>query len=137
MRRVSIVRPRGHAGIMLAGVFYELARQTFSAALFADRVEAARWLGHEDALAACAELDALVDGVRAAPRELRQLQEHLRSHLARPTLERAARALGISARSLQRALRAAGTSFRRQVEHARVRVAEGLLSDGQLKLEAV
>src|SRR5260221_7573060 len=67
MRRVSIVRPPGHAGIMLAGVFYELVRGTFRAALFADRVEAARWLGHEDALAACAELNTLVDGIRATP----------------------------------------------------------------------
>jgi AraC-like DNA-binding protein len=137
MRRVAIVRPEGHAGIVLAGVFYELVTGVFEAALFADRREAAQWLGHPEALAASQELDGIIESLRNLSPEIRRLQTHLAAQLARPNIEEAAAELGISSRSLQRLLGAVGTSFRRQVEHARVRAAEALLLDGQTKLEAI
>jgi AraC-like DNA-binding protein len=49
----------------------------------------------------------------------------------------AARALGRSTRSLQRELRAAGTSFRAELARARADVAAELLADSELKLETV
>jgi AraC-like DNA-binding protein len=137
MRRVAIVRPPGHAGIVLAGVFYELVRGTFEAALFADRAEASRWLAHPDAPAAIVELDRLMDEIRQRPPQLRQLLHYLEKALRRPTLVNAAREMGVSPRSLQRLLSSAGTNFRRQVAHARIRAAEALLLDGSVKLEAV
>jgi AraC-like DNA-binding protein len=137
MRRVAIVRPPGHAGIMLAGIFHELVRASFPAALFADRAEAAVWLGHRAARVACRELDRLLDSLLGAPPEVRRLQEYLEANLRRPSLPRAAQALGVSPRSLQRALRQANTSFRKQLAHARLRSAERLLLDGDGKLESV
>lgn len=137
MRKVAIVRPAGHPGMVLAGVFYELVQSSFVAALFADAAEAGAWLDHDGAASAIAELDDCVDAVRGTPPELRRLQALLRAEPRSPSLERTAAQLYVSPRSLQRRLRQAGTSFRRQVEHARLRLAERLLCDHDLKLEAV
>src|SRR5262249_9443589 len=106
-------------------------------ALFADRAEAAEWLGNRDAVRVSEELDTLVDTIRGTPPELRRVQEHLQTNLANPTLDGVAGELRLSRRSPQRLLQEAGTSFRRQVEHARVRAAERLLCDSDLKLEVV
>src|SRR5262249_10939819 len=48
-----------------------------------------------------------------------------------------AKALGVSQRTLQRALRARGTSFRAEARLARVRVACRLLLETSLKIEAI
>jgi len=137
MHRVAIVRPSGHAGFVMAGVFYELVRSSFTAALFADAAEAASWLDNKGAAKASAELDRLVDGLRGTPPELLRLQELLQSDLRRPSLERAAAGLGIPSRTLQRLLKENGTGFRSQLGHARVRLAERLLCDHDVKLEAI
>ncbi len=137
MQRVAIVRPSGMFGATLAGVFHDVIRASFTAALFADRAEAAEWLAHPRAERACLQLDQLVDELRGTPMEVRRLREYLRARFLSPDLHLAAQALGLSVRSLQRALREAGTSFRAQVEHTRMRAAEHLLLDGDTKLEAV
>jgi AraC-like DNA-binding protein len=137
MRRVAIVRPPGHAGIVLAGVFYELVQSNFVAALFADGAEAAAWLGNRGAVAASEELDRLVDAIRGDPPELRRLNAWLQAHPGGQSLQTTAAHLRLSPRSLQRMLRKSGTSFRRQIEHARVRLAERLLVEQDLKLEVV
>jgi AraC-like DNA-binding protein len=137
MRRVAIVRPPGHAGIVLAGVFYELVTGVFEAALFADREEAARWLDHPQSPDANRELDEIVGALRGTSPQLRRLQAWLMAKMGRPSIQEAATELGISSRSLQRLLAAANTSFRRELEHARLRAAEALLIDSQSKLEAV
>jgi AraC-like DNA-binding protein len=137
MRRIAIVRPGGMFGATLAGVFYDVIRASFAAAMFADRGEAAHWLDHAGAAVVCPELDALVDDVRATPQVVRRLRAYLQTRLGAPDLFAAARDLGVSTRSLQRALRDAGTSFRAQVEHARMRAAERLLVDTDEKIETV
>jgi AraC-like DNA-binding protein len=137
MRRVAIVRPLGMVGATLAGVFYEIVREQFHAALFGGRAEAARWLAHPRADEACAELDRLVSEIRELPVELARVQRYLETRLHRPELRAAARDLGLSTRSLQRGLQRANTSFREQVERARMRAAERLLLDGSEKIETV
>jgi AraC-like DNA-binding protein len=137
MRRVAIARPPGHAGIVLAGVFYELVRGSFTAGLFADRQEALAWLGHDQLGKARAELDELVGSLRGKHPALPRLRQLLRRDYATATVADSARSLGMSPRALQRTLTEAHTSFRRQVEHARLRAAESLLTEEALKLEAV
>ena len=136
VRRVSIVRPEGIVGATLAGVFHEVVGTVFPAALFSDRAEALRWLGRVDASERGAINDVL-DGVRHLAPPLRQLRGYLAGHLDEASVELAARALGVSQRSLQRRLLELGTSFRDEVVRTRVSAAEALLIDSDAKLEAV
>ena len=136
VRRVSIVRPEGLDCATLAGVFHELVGTVFPAALFTERAEALRWLGRVDATARCA-IDDMLDGVRNLAPPLRQLRGYLAHHLEQSSVDAAARALGVSQRSLQRRLLELGTSFRDELARARVSAAEALLIDSDAKLETV
>jgi AraC-like DNA-binding protein len=68
---------------------------------------------------------------------LRSLRGHLAANLSQITVRAAARALGTSPRTLQRGLSELGTSFRAEVERARVRAAEALLAETNAKLEVI
>lgn len=68
---------------------------------------------------------------------LDELHEVLDEHRASPDLARIARTLGLSVRSLQRRLREHGTSFVREVERARVRHAQKLMTAGALPLSRI
>ena len=93
--------------------------------LAADLREAA---GHEIA----ERVDALVAAHRGA-----DLVTALRSRLPAETLPDAARSIGVAPRTLQRALRGAGTSFRTLVEERRIAEACRLLDETDLKVEAI
>jgi AraC-like DNA-binding protein len=135
VRRLAIVRPRGMAGATLAGLFHELVRPHVTAELFDDRAPALEWLGGDEA--ARAEVSAVMAAWSGAPPLLRALREYLRSKLRAATIEGAAQALARSPRSLQRALREHDTSFRAELDGARVRAAERLLAESDLKIETV
>jgi AraC-like DNA-binding protein len=79
-----------------------------------------------DALAARGEGD-LVPRLRAL----------LVRDLAAASVPTAARALGVSPRSLQRHLAAAGTSFRRELRRARIEAARELLAGTRATVESV
>lgn len=102
--------------------------------IFGDPSEALAWAGIDahDAravggLAAGTNDDALLDEVR----------ERLADTVRAPAIERIAGGLGMSARSLQRRLAAAGTSFRAEVTRAKHRRAKALLATTDLKVDAV
>ena len=135
VRRLAIVRPRGMPGATLAGVFHELVRPHVDAELFDDRHPALAWLGLDDD--ARAEVEAVIAAYDGAPPLLRRLREHLSKHLRAAALDESARALALSARSLQRALKDHGTSFRGELDLARVRAAERMLADSALKMDAI
>jgi AraC-like DNA-binding protein len=137
VRRAAIVRPAGVVGATLAGLFYEQVRPAFSAALFTDAVEAYRWLGRADGEREQRAVQEALAQAHETPDTVRRLREYLPGALAEPSLAETARALALSERSLQRRLHEAGTSFRAEVERARVRAAELLLLDGEMKLEAI
>jgi AraC-like DNA-binding protein len=131
--RQAIVRPAGFPGAVVAG-FYEVSGPPlYPMRLFTTTVEALGWLGCDDAAALAAELGAIADVGSAAADELRKLHELLATRLDVP-LGAAARAVGVSTRSLQRRLHDAGTSFRGEVEAARVRAARVLLADTDQKI---
>jgi AraC-like DNA-binding protein len=133
LRRAAIVRAPGMAGAIVAGVFHDEVPRS-RAALFADRVEAFAWLGLAEDVRK--RVVHLLDTHLAAPPFLRALRDRLACR-GSATLGSEARALGLSERTLSRQLHEAGTSFRGELERARVRAAEALLVDTQLKLEAV
>ncbi len=137
LRRVSIVRPPGLTGAVIAGVFHDNVQPRFRSALFADRAEAFAWLGHPATSELRARIDAVTETVAGAPQPLGTLREHLARRPAAATMAGAARTLGISERSLSRRLKELGTSFRAESQRARLRAAESLLIDTELKLDAV
>ncbi len=133
--RLALVRPEGLAGAAVAGFFSVLA-PPYPVEVFADPVAALAWLG-QPAGALVETLDAAharVAGLAPALVELRRLLD------ARPgalTLEDAARALGVSARSLQRRLKDAGATFQAEVADAQVRAAKRLLLDSTAALTEI
>jgi AraC-like DNA-binding protein len=137
IRRVAVIRPQGVTGAAIAGIFFEAVQTHFDAALFAHRAEGMAWLDRSDAVEANADLDALAATVCGQPPLVRRLRDHLVTTLENATVETAARALGVSPRSLQRKLSEASTTFSRELDGARVREAEHLLLTTDAKVEAV
>jgi AraC-like DNA-binding protein len=133
VERVAIVRPGGLASAVSAGIFHETVAPTAQAALFQTPAEAHAWLE-----LTAKQIAAIEDAVRAAdvPPLLRELRRYLADHLRDAALEPAARAVASSPRSLQRALADRDTSFRAELDRARVAAAEELL-DGDAKIEAI
>lgn len=113
VRREALVRPDGLVGVLSEG-FYRVVPSRYEGRVFADIAAALAWLaptGPDPAawLVAAVEQELLARD-RAASGE-RALAELLRRHGARLGVETAARELGVSPRTLQRRLRASGTSF--------------------------
>ena len=134
--RHAIVRPAGVPGALVAG-FYEVSgRPPYPMQLFTTTVEALEWLGRTDARTLASELGAIVTTESAAADELRKLHDLLATRLGVP-LSAAARAIGVSTRSLQRRLHEAGTSFRAEVDAARIRAARALLAETDRKITAI
>ena len=136
IRRQALVRPVGLAGAVVAG-FYQVVAPSFPVATFESLDEALSWLspyaspalqGALDELQKCGcEQEPLLDAVR------RLLEE---SH-ARLTLAAAARELGVSQRTLQRRLSAAGATFQDELLHARVRAGQALMLASDDNLTAI
>jgi AraC-like DNA-binding protein len=133
VRRLAFVHGAGFSGTVLAGFFAHVLPHA-SARGFTDAAAAFTWLGRPDA---ATEVERLVDDAAGAPPITATLRAFLRARAGDCRLEEAARALGCSARSLQRRLDEEGTTFRRQLDDARVQAAIPLLLDGDDKLEAI
>jgi AraC-like DNA-binding protein len=102
-----------------------------------DAARAFTWLGHPDGDAAHREVEAMIATAMATSPLLEMLRRHLQGRLATASLISAARALQVSERTLQRTLRAAGTSFSAEVDRARVDAAKLRLRDDDAKIESV
>jgi AraC-like DNA-binding protein len=114
-----------------------VAVPTYPWRIFDDDRAAFAWLGRDDAEAVRAQIAELAAPLAASPDVLRELRDFLARELRAPTLAGAARTVGASERSLQRALKAAGSSFRREVAQARVARAVELLEATDEKLESI
>jgi len=115
----AIVRPPGIVGATVSG-FYYVTPTNFPNRIkvFDSMDEALRWMGFESGAAArvVATVDAMVEAI---------------------TLREAARAAGVSARTLQSQLLAAGTSLRAETNTARVQWAQRLLDDTDHKITSI
>jgi AraC-like DNA-binding protein len=132
--RLALVRPSGMNGAVIAGAFEVLPRP-FPTAVFGDAANACAWLGLDSG---GAELVAALHAeVTGTPRLLPALRVWLDRHLSGVTVEEAARALALSARSLQRKLGEAGTTFSEELAEARVRAARRMLAEGDAPLTAI
>lgn len=138
IRRLAIVRPHGFVGAVVAGMRSLLGDDT-PWSMFTGSSEALAWLGSSEPAEALLgeEVDALGDQLTAGDPVLARLCVMLRATQYRISLIDAARRIGTGPRTLQRVLRANGTSFRREVERERVNEAKRLLAETQLKLEII
>jgi AraC-like DNA-binding protein len=118
VRRFALVRPEGVAGAALAGMVHQWIAPRIDARMCESRAEA------YDFLAIDAPARRPLEELHAAfgPGPLRRLRELL---VREPSLaiDAAATRLATSARSLQRALAAADTTYRDELGRARVRAA--------------
>jgi AraC-like DNA-binding protein len=134
-RQALLVAP-GVTGAVVAG-FWDIAPAVYRdrAAPFTDMAKALHWvnLKAEQVLPHLDVARAEISGTPPAVQALRSMVE------AEPrlALAMAARKMGLSARTLQEQLRAAGTNFRRELNAARVRSAQVMLATSNTKLTAI
>ena len=125
VRKLALVAPSGGMIRAVAAGFFDVAPQPYPVEIFDDAERACAWLGEPDPA-------SLLDAIARAgnePADLARLRGWIEAHLGDVDVDRAARALGQSTRSLQRRLKDAGTSFQREVKRAQLAVAERLLRD--------
>ncbi|MBE7450629.1 MAG: helix-turn-helix transcriptional regulator [Kofleriaceae bacterium] len=134
VERLAIVRPPGFTGATVAG-FFAVQDAPYPVKVLGELRRAVTWVGGDATLAAA--LDAAVAAARGQPPLLAALRRWLEAHLGDAALPAAARALGHAPRSLQRHLRDAGTAFQRELDQARVRVAQRRLETTRASLTEI
>ncbi len=132
IQRQAIVRPQGMAGATVAG-YPQVSPATYPTRIFASAAEALTWIGRAEFEPS---LRALAAELTSGDPVLRDVRGHL-AHAVGSTLAQTCRTLGVSQRSLQRWLGAAGTTFQSEVARARIELAKRLLVETDLKLTAV
>ena len=134
--RHALVHPGGVVGALVAG-FYDVTPAVFEEKrrFFSDIGEALGFLGRPPSLAA--EIDEAQAQASGVPSAARRLHEWMRGRPGKLTLEEAARALGLVPRALQAQLHKDGSSFRRELNVARVELAKELLAGSDTKLSAI
>jgi AraC-like DNA-binding protein len=121
--RLALVRPPGLLGATVAG-FFQVEGAPYPVRVFDDLPAASAWLRAHDL---AAEIAAAVAEACAVSPVLMQLRRWLDAHLDDATLARAAHAVSRAPRSLQRDLGIARTTFQRELDAARIRLAKRLL----------
>ena len=132
--RIGVIPP-GLGGLALAGIT-PLYGGPGPVQLTESAREGFRLLLPDGGDALCDEVTALMMAARGTPPWLLELRALLAREQGNMELGEAARQLGMSTRSLQRALAGAGTSYRNEQGGARFRIADELLGAGE-KLSAV
>ena len=121
--RLALVRPPGILGATVAG-FFQVEGAPYPVRIFDRLADAAAWLRAGELAAA---LDAAIAGASSVTPVVMQLRGWLDAHLDDATLAQAARACARAPRSLQRDLENAGTTFHKELDAARIRLAKRLL----------
>ena len=132
--RQAQLRPEGLVGAVISG-FSHVAKLSYPDRVFADVEEALAWLPVEPELGVplIAELEAIRSSACESFLVVGQLRR-LFETAGVLTIEDAALRCGLSTRTLQRALREAGTTYRLELKAFRIRRAQELLSHGERNL---
>jgi AraC-like DNA-binding protein len=126
VRRAAVVRAPG-IGAALAAGFNAVAPMPYPVEFFTEASAGLAWLGAESAASLALELDELWTEVSGTTRLLHDLRAHLRTDLREGTIARAAAALGMSTRSLQRRMAEQQSTFQEELLRVRVQRGEELL----------
>jgi AraC-like DNA-binding protein len=132
--RQAQLRPDGLVGAIISG-FSHLAKLPYPDRVFGDVDEALSWLqvDHQEGTALLAELESIRDVACESFLVVGRLRRELEASGAL-TIDDAAPRLGLSTRSLQRALRQAGTTYRLELKSFRIRRAQELLKQSDRNL---
>jgi AraC-like DNA-binding protein len=125
-RQVGVISP-GVIAFMLAGIM-PIVGAGWPLTVLTDRREALRRLLPDGGDALCDELTALAQELSGVAPVVMQLRRLLAERQGQMTLSEAARAMGLSSRSLQRALGAGGSTYREEQQQVHFRRAEELLA---------
>jgi AraC-like DNA-binding protein len=136
IRRQAIIHPAGLPGAAIAGLLPTIGSY-YQWKIFAEARAGFAWLERPDGDALCDEIAAVAVQSSGVTPWRRILGDALREEPDSVTLATVARRLARSERSLQRDLMQAGTTFRAELEAARVQLARALLVDTDLKIDAV
>ncbi|HTM23368.1 MAG TPA: helix-turn-helix transcriptional regulator [Kofleriaceae bacterium] len=138
LRRQAFVRPSGLPGAAVSA-FYTLLETDPDLRIFTDLQPALDWVNDPDSAGLAAYLEELTAEVVSGSTLVDRLRAWLATQQDRPmiTIEEAGRGLALSARSLQRRLREAGTSFRAELDGQRLITARRLLLETDLKIAAI
>ncbi len=136
IERHALVRPVGFAGAVVTG-FYQVIAPSFPVSIFESLEDALSWLAPHGSQALQLALNELTVCARGQEPLLDAVRSLLQKSQARLTLSAAARELGVSQRTLQRRLCAAGTTFQDELLHARVRAGQALMLASEDNLTAI
>jgi AraC-like DNA-binding protein len=134
--RVAVVS-RSPLGRAIVNGFSALTVMPYELRFFDEPARALAWLGTSDSDGLARELDALSTAASGTTPLVRELRAYLAEHLHDGELATAARALGVSARGLQRKLRADRTTFQRELDRARFDAANIALARSELAIAEV
>ncbi len=124
-----IVRPRDLVHAAVVAGFFDVSSRPFPVSLWSSAEEALRHFGCRDAPAIAEALAAVRARISSEPEILRELRVHLTGRPTEASLTTAARALGLSERTLQRRLAEQETSFEALVRDVRLERAEVRLAE--------
>jgi AraC-like DNA-binding protein len=132
----AVLRPSGLVGAVVAG-FHAVLDTIYPVKVFATVGPALDWLGVRDDASVLDELDDIRTRQLGTSPVVLALRDRLGQRPGAATVEGVARALGLSARDLQRQLRAANTRFRTEQHAAQIRLAKTLLLETNYDLKRI
>lgn len=132
----AVVRPPGLVGAIAEG-FGNLLMPSYGWRVVESTERGLAWLGESSMAAHVELLERAVDESRGSSVELARLRAWLAAQQGPASIDEAAWALGLSRRSLQRALAAAGSSYRAEWERDRVARALRYLRETDDKIETI
>lgn len=135
--RAAIVRPDGGIVAPVVAGIPTVVAPPIPWTVSVDLGAALAWLEIPSPDAVALTLDAMHDACASRPPVVDALRAMLDRNLRAVTPDAVASSLGLSVRSLQRQLQAAGTSYDVEVQTARIRLAQRLLAESDRKLGAV
>jgi AraC-like DNA-binding protein len=137
VRRQAVLRSAGLIGGAVSGLYVGLDA-AIEWRVFTELAPALVWLDEPDPGALAARLEQLVAEAVSGSTVLDRLREVLAiSSPGSTSLDEVSRRVGVSRRSLQRALHARGTSYRGELYRARVAISQQLLLETDHKIAAI
>lgn len=121
--RHAVIRSETLVGAVAAGS-YEIFAPPYPVSLFTDFPEAIAWLDPPMEPNALGGVSLLCDNAAGVPPLVARLRATVATDLVEADLSRAASRMGMSARTLQRRLKEAGTTFRAELDVTRVHAAQ-------------
>ena len=131
----AMVRPTGLVGVMAEG-FFRIVRPPFELSYWTELAPALAHVGHPDSARGAEELEQARASVIGRSPILLRVESYLEG-AEEPSIEGAARSVGVSVRTLQRQLAAESTTFARELVGVRIRRAKAMLGETDQPITAI